>query len=51
MKVCNSLNIHQVQLLAGCQYDSLKRDEEEHSNFILNIKEWKKEHIHVLEDL
>ena len=51
MKACNSLNIHQVQLPASCQYDNLKRDEEEYSNFILNIKEWKKEHIHVLEDL
>ena len=49
-KACKSLNIHQVQLPVGRRYDSLKRDEE-HSNFILNIKEWKKDHIHVLEDL
>ena len=51
MKACKSLNIHHVQLSAGRRYDSLKRDIKEHSNFFLNIKEWKKVHISVLEDL
>ena len=51
MKACKSSNIHQVQLPTGHKYDSLKGDEEEDSNFILNIKEWKKDHIHVLHDL
>ena len=51
MKACKSLNIHQVQLPVGHRYDSLKQEKEEHSNFFLNIKEWKKDHISVLEDL
>ena len=51
MKACKSSNIHQVQLPVGRQYNSLKGDKEEDSNFILNIKEWKKDHVHVLEDL